>query len=64
MIKEITLHYPNGKKETYEVGREVAGENIEEIAVERNRAIIFFKNEVKVIIGIPFEYTAPKTWIF
>ena len=64
MIKEITLHYPNGKKETYEVGREVAGENIEEIVVERNRAIIFFKNEVKVIIGIPFEYTAPKTWIF
>jgi hypothetical protein len=64
MIKELTLYFPSGKKETYEVGREVAGENIEEIVVEKNRAIIFFKNEVKVISGIPFEYTAPKTWIF
>jgi hypothetical protein len=64
MIKELTLYLPNGKKETYEVGREVAGENIEEIVVEKNRAIIFFKNEVKVISGIPFEYTAPKAWIF
>lgn len=60
MIKEITLHYPNGKKETYEVGREVAGENIEVIEVERERVIIFFKDDIKVINGIPFEYTAPK----
>lgn len=64
MIKEITLHYPDGKKETYEVGREIAGENVEEIIVEKNRAIILFKNEVKVISGIPFEYTAPKAWLF
>lgn len=64
MIKEITLHYPNGKKETYEVGREVAGENVEEIDVQRGKVIIFFENEVKVISGIPFEYAAPKTWTF
>lgn len=64
MIKELTLHYPNGKKETYEVGREVEGKTVEQIDVSKLRVIIFFENEVKVIIGIPFEYTAPKTWIF
>ena len=64
MIKEITLHYPNGKKETYEVGREVAGENVEEIEIQQGKVIIVSKNEVKVISGIPFEYTAPKTWLF
>lgn len=64
MIKEITLHYPNGKKETYEVGREVSGQTVEEIEITKSRAIIFFKDEVKVIEGVPFEYTAPKTWIF
>ena len=62
MIKELTLHHPNGKKETYEVGREVFGETIEKIDIEQGRVIIFFKDDVKVISGIPFEYTAPK-WI-
>lgn len=60
MIKEVTLHYPNGKKETYEVGGDIAGENIEVIEVEREKVIIFFKDDIKVISGIPFEYTAPK----
>lgn len=60
MIKELTLHHQNGKKETYEVGREKAGETVEEIEVEQNRsfakAIIIFESHQKVIIGIPFEY--------
>jgi|GEM_PF-3916216 len=62
MIKELTLYFPDGKKETYEVGREVYGEKIEKIDVEQRRAIIYLKDDVKVIDGIPFEYTAPK-WI-
>ena len=62
MIKELTLYFPDGKKETYEVGREVYGEKIEKIDIEQRRAIIYLKDDVKVIDGIPFEYTAPK-WI-
>lgn len=62
MIKELTLYFPDGKKETYEVGREVYGEKIEKIDVEQRRAIIYLKDDVKIIDGIPFEYTAPK-WI-
>lgn len=60
MIEEITFYYPNGKKETFELGREVEGENIERIEVEHNRsfakAIILFKTHSKVIIGVPFSY--------
>lgn len=62
MIKELTLYFPDGKKETYEVGREVYGEKIEKIDVEQRRAIIYLKDDVKIIDGIPFEYTAQK-WI-
>ena len=38
MIEEITFYYQDGKKETYEVGREVDGENVERIEVEHNRS--------------------------
>ena len=64
MIKELTLRHPNGKKETYEVGRDAEGKNVEQIEVSKLRVIIFFEDEVKVISGIPYEYTAPKTWVF
>lgn len=60
MIEEITFYYPDGKKGTYEVGREFEGENIERIEVEYNRSsakvIILFKTHSKVIIGVPFSY--------
>lgn len=69
MIKELTLHHQNGKKETYEVGREVAGETVKQIEVEQNRsfakAIIIFESHQKVIIGIPFEYidAVVESWV-
>ena len=69
MIKELTLYYQSGKKETYEVGREVAGEAVKQIEVEQNRsfakAIILFENHQKVFIGIPFEYTdaVMESWV-
>ena len=33
MIKEITFHYPNGKKETYEVGRVTSEGTVEIIDI-------------------------------
>lgn len=60
MIEEITFYYPNGKKETYEVGREVEGENIKSIEIRHTRSsadvIILLKSHSKVITGVPFSY--------
>ena len=60
MIKELTLHHQNGKKETYIRGYKVDGEAVKGIEVEQNRssakAIILFENHQKIFIGIPFEY--------
>ena len=60
MIKELTLHHLNGKKETYTRGYKVDGEAVKGIEVEQNRssakAIILFENHQKIFIGIPFEY--------
>ena len=60
MIEEITFYYPKGNKETFEVGREVEGENIKTIEVEYNRSfakvIILLKSHSKVFIGVPFSY--------
>jgi len=60
MIKEITFHYPNGKKETYEVGRETSEGTVESIDISYisfAKATILFENNRKVIVGIPYEYT-------
>ena len=60
MIKELTLHHPNGKKETYERGYKFNGKAVHGIEVEQNRsfakAIILFENHKEVFIGIPFQY--------
>lgn len=54
MIKELTLHHPNGKKETYTRGYKVDGEAVKGIEVEQNRssakAIILFENHQKIFI--------------
>jgi hypothetical protein len=60
MIEEITFYYPNGKKETFEIGREVEGEIIKAIELEYNRSfakvISLLKSHSKVLIGVPFSY--------
>ena len=60
MIEEITFHYPNGKKETYEVGMVTSEGTVESIDISYisfAKATIYFENNRKVIVGIPFEYT-------
>ena len=60
MIKEITFHYPNRKKETYEVGSVTSEGTVEIIDISYisfAKATILFENNRKVIVGIPFEYT-------
>jgi len=60
MIEEITFHYPNGKKETYEVGSVTSKGTVESIDISYisfAKATILFENNRKVIVGIPFEYT-------
>ena len=60
MIEEITVHYPNGKKETYEVGSVTSEGTVESIDISYisfAKATILFENNRKVIVGIPFEYT-------
>ena len=60
MIEEITFYYSNGKKETFEVGREVEGKNVEGIEIKHNRAStaanILFKDHSTVFVGVPFSY--------
>ena len=60
MIEEITFHYPNGKKETYEVGMVTSEGTVESIDISYisfAKATIYFENNRKVIVGIPFECT-------
>ena len=60
MIEEITFHYPNGKKETYEVGRVTSEGTVESIDISYisfAKSTILYENNRNVIVGIPIENT-------